>query len=299
MFDSVKSLLKNKEKIYHAPIWLNSYIRRELKSIPMKKQLLMKTIVFNLTEKSRLTRFYNIHEGQSCWIIGNGPSLNKTKIMTLKDQLTFVVNGFTLHDKYEGLKPSYYVATNPRLMQSDFFQYHVMPKLEKTGITCFLNIEAKKRIGHPHENVYYILSTEIPSILEKRYNLDITRLLYGTKVSVIIQAVFPIAVYMGFKTIYLVGCDCDYPNFENGKHHFYKENITPNAKKLAAHSRKLYPDYYNNPEQTMKYLHSNFNYEYKLVSKYMDKLGVRVFNCTVGGKLEVFSRCRLEDVLKK
>ncbi len=298
MFDSIKPLPKYIEKLYHAPIWVCNDIRRELNSISRKKQLLMKTIIFNLAEKSHLTRFYNIHEGKSCWIIGNGPSLNNTNLMALKDQFTFVVNGITLHEKFEDLKPTYYAATNPRLMQSEFLKYDVMPKLAKTGTICFLNIESKKRIGHFYENVCYILSTEFPLIIEKGYNLDITKLLLGTRVSVIIQAVIPIAIYMGFKTIYLVGCDSDYHNFIPGRTHFYKEDVPPKLTKLMDYVHNLYAERYKNPVQSMRKYHSDNINEWEIVCRYMERLGVKIYNCTVGGLLEVFPRCCLEDVLK-
>ncbi len=35
---------------------------------------------------------HNIHHGQRCFIIGNGPSLQRTDLTKLKDEFTFGMN---------------------------------------------------------------------------------------------------------------------------------------------------------------------------------------------------------------
>jgi len=267
-----------------------SYLFRRL-------DLSKKAIEFNLREKHRLTAFRNIHEGQSCWIIGNGPSLHNTNLLALKDQYTFVVNGITLHGSFKELNPTYYVATNPRLMHSDFLEYDVFPELKENETTCFLNIEAKKRIGITYDKVYYLFTTENPFIGNSRYNLDITKMLLGTRVSVVIQAVIPIAIYMGFKNIYLVGCDSNYNKLHPEKAHFYKDHHTPNLQRLTDYARSRYHDYYSNPDKSMKKYSSDAINEWRIVSTHINRLWIKIFNCTVGGKLEAFPRRRLEDVL--
>jgi hypothetical protein len=277
---------------------MNKY-QRKLRALLRKGTLLKQAVFFSLLEKKRLKKFRGCHRGKSCWVIGNGPSLNQTNVMALNQEVTFVVNGFVLHEEFEKFKPTFYVATNPRLMHSEFLKYDVMPRLQKTGTICFLNLEAKKRIGHPFREVYYLLSTEHPLILDGGYNLDITGLLLGTRVSTIIQAVIPIAVYMGFTTIFLVGCDSDYGSFDHESAHFYKGRIPPSLWKLIGHAQKLYPDYYEHLEQSRKEYRANSRNEYDLTSEYMEDLGVKIYNCTVGGKLETFPRRRLEDVLEE
>jgi len=81
------------------------------------------------------------------------------------------------------------------------------------------------------------------------------------------------AVYMGFKEIYLLGCDC---NYNQPKTHFKDSgHVDPKApvmgdKMIAGHA------------------------EFK---KFADALGVNVINCTRGGMLEVYPRMNLDEVL--
>ncbi|MCF6150428.1 MAG: hypothetical protein E3K37_17470 [Candidatus Kuenenia sp.] len=258
--------------------------------------------MLNKKEIERLRDFYKLHEGKSCWIIGNGPSINQTNLLMLKGSasVTFAVNAFIAHKNFEQLLPTYYVATNPRLMRSDFLKDDLIPKLRENDITCFLNCEAKPIIGDPYDNLYYIETTESPLIVDAGYNLDITKRLHGTRVSVVIQAVIPIAVYMGFKQIFLVGCDNDYKDLSMEKAHFYgTAEHYPNLLKLNNTAKELYPSYFIKKEITAIQNSLDGNEEFSIVDREVKKLGVKIYNCTKGGKLEVFPRLRFEDVVKK
>ncbi len=256
--------------------------------------------MLNKQEIEKLKDFYRLHEGKTCWIIGNGPSLNQTNLLLLKGKTTFAVNAFITHKDFDQLLPTYYVATNPRLMKSDFLKDDLIPKLRKNDITCFLNSEAKPIIGYPYDNICYIETTESPLIVDAGYNLDITKCLHGTRVSVVIQAVIPIAVYMGFKQIFLVGCDNDYKDLSMEKAHFYgTAEHYPNLLQLNNTARNLYPDYFRKKEMTSRENSSCGNEEFSLVDHEVKKLGVKIYNCTAGGKLEVFPRLRFEDAARE
>ena len=86
----------------------------------------------------------------------------------------------------------------------------------------------------------------------------------------IIPVMIQISFYLGFKNMYLLGCDCG----SEGKksHHFYKSNRKP---------RDDYSEIFDVYE----------------MCKYALYLGNRrIYNSTVGGNLEVFKRKRLEDI---
>ena len=83
-----------------------------------------------------------------------------------------------------------------------------------------------------------------------------------------------LAVYMGFKTIYLLGCDC---NYELPKGNFIEHGaIVPNKGILG---------------NRLIYLHHEFR-------KFADSNHVEVYNCTRGGMLEEYPRKTLEEVLR-
>ena len=81
---------------------------------------------------------------------------------------------------------------------------------------------------------------------------------------------------MGFKEIYLLGVDCNYPKGE--KNHFVESGFVD---KNAA----------SNPIR--------MRVGYKKAKEYADANGIKIINCTRGGMLEVFPRMSLEEVLGK
>ena len=89
-----------------------------------------------------------------------------------------------------------------------------------------------------------------------------------------------LAIYMGFKKIYLIGCDCDYTQ---PKIHFIE---APGDK------QKIEAGWL--PQAVDLSLDG-----YRAVRDFAYKKHVEIYNVTRGGKLEVFYRDNLERVLKE
>ena len=81
---------------------------------------------------------------------------------------------------------------------------------------------------------------------------------------------------MGFKEIYLLGCDCSYP--KGSKSHvvesgFVDKNAVSNPIRMRV--------------------------GYKCAKDYADSHGIKIYNATRGGELETFERIDLDEVLAK
>lgn len=88
-----------------------------------------------------------------------------------------------------------------------------------------------------------------------------------------------LAVYMGFKEIYLLGVDCDY---SREKAHIEET--------LADRVRRDDPSYLMPRADLMLY-------GYGLMDRVARENGCRVYNATRGGKLETFQRVPLEKIV--
>ena len=62
--------------------------------------------------KRELAAFRDIHRGERCFIIGNGPSLNQTDLARLEGEYTFGMNRIYLLFPELGFQTSYYVSIN-------------------------------------------------------------------------------------------------------------------------------------------------------------------------------------------
>src|SRR3546814_16679879 len=54
--------------------------------------------------------FHNVHRQCRCFILGNGPSLNKVDFSKLEGEVTFGVNSFFLKTRENGFHPTYFVV---------------------------------------------------------------------------------------------------------------------------------------------------------------------------------------------
>ena len=89
----------------------------------------------------------------------------------------------------------------------------------------------------------------------------------------ITYSLIQLAVYMGFKEIYLLGVDCNYST--NQSNHFKDYGIVDPGVSTA--SKKMIS-------------------AYKEAKKYADRNEVKIYNATRGGMLEVFERVNLDTL---
>ena len=145
------------------------------------------------SSKKRIQSFKNKHLGQRCFIIGNGPSLNKTDLTLIQDEYTFGLNRIYLNFEKMRYVPTYYVAVNPYVIEQS-----------KNEI---LSIPAPKFISHA--GIPYLPGREdilfVRELGVKQFSEDLSQgwLLWATVTFCAMQ----VAYYMGFQEVILVGID--------------------------------------------------------------------------------------------
>ena len=144
-------------------------------------------------------RFANLHRGETCVIIGNGPSLNRTPLKELGEKyLTFGSNRiFELP-----FTPTYYCIIDELMLKA------CLPLPDDFNPIKFLRAEACVKGNNP-----------IYPIVVNGFSPDISNFVVmgGT----VTYAMLQIAFYMDFKTVLLVGVDHYYPQagrMEEGLH---------------------------------------------------------------------------------
>jgi hypothetical protein len=106
----------------------------------------------------------------------------------------------------------------------------------------------------------------------------------------------PAAIYMGFKEIYLLGCDANWwvkslldGNLDMEYEHFYTEQP------FASREGTL-RDF--GLEVELRNLSNHFKI-FRLWREYAESIGVRILNATKGGILDVFPRVQYEAIVQK
>ena len=146
---------------------------------------------------NNVSQFYKKHKGETCLIVGLGPNLELTP-PSLYNYPSFGVN--TIY-KYEGWKPTYYVGVDERLKLEDgevlVDKYRDVPKFFPSPDWDDLQGENIYRFEH-RPGSQYVIGGQSPTAKE-----SLTK--YGITYYRIMDAVFQIAVWMGFTTLLCIG----------------------------------------------------------------------------------------------
>jgi len=226
--------------------------------------------------KQRIEEQKNKHKGKRVFIIGTGPSLNKVDFSLLQNEILFGVN--TLYRGFDTFKisPEYYACSDEYVWATHDWN------LLKLDTTLFIAHSAENKYLSKL-NEYVLLQKHNPVLIpslgrmweKQKFSTDLTKGTYNGH-TIIIDVALQACWWMGFTKVYLLGCDCDYA----GLHRFdglKTENL------LYGKIREDWSNIFNS---------------YKICKNAFEADGREIINCTIGGKLEVFKRQQLEDVIK-
>lgn len=255
----------------------------------------------------KVSKFKNIHQGERCFILGNGPSLNKVNFSLLKNEVTFSVNQLPRNEKYHELTPTYHMWADRLFFElndddpGDMELLDVMKAVNTPNNypVVFYEITALPMIKKYHLedeiNIEYFKLVSMNLDIMMRNQLDFTHSI--PNMPTVVHTAICLAVYMGFSEIYLLGCDCT--GFINiaknkmaqGKEVVYGYSVSDNERqrmKKVSNQRTI--------KDELKSFVELFDL-YDSLYKYCKKNGVELFNATEGGLLESIPRVNLEDVL--
>jgi len=277
---NVKNLIKR--KIGYVRLYQNDPNLKKIKEIVQKN-----------------SQFKNIHENQRCFILATGPSINKQNLEVLKDEICIAVSQFFLHPSIQIINPKYHVLApfhSPFNFQDNQEIFEGFQKSYSDDMIYFFGykpyeystfnfLQNNKNLAP--QNSYFINYSFSEQINDDNYkNKKIWDLCQNPfAIRTVIYSAIQISLYMGFKEIYLIGCDHDY--LQDIKrvtnHHFYEEEKgISDVEHLSSFSReRWFEEYYYRWQQ------------YRLIDEYAKSQGCSIFNATEGGMLDVFPEKKL------
>lgn len=240
-----------------------------------------KVLQWSIRRKAKkLKKIKNIAEGKRCFIIGNGPSLTIDDLEKLKKEDTFACNYiFKIFDR-TSWRPTYYTI-------QDYLYLEKMGwKPDESVGNCkalFVNGACLKNRDYKYykENEYYFYCNgEGAYEGNVKFSDDISRNIYeGATVT---YTNIQIAAYMGYAEIYLIGVDHNYPAWKDGN------NVDDNLNYMEGLG--------NNSFQKNPPSYAIMEIAYKKALEECNKHGIKIYNATRGGKLEVFERINFEGI---
>ena len=215
-----------------------------------------------------LRKYKDIHKGETCVIIGNGPSLDITPL----DKFQYKTFGSNMIYR-KPFYPDYYCIIDEEML-------HACLPLPKMNSVKFMRAEAMD----PENNPIY-------PIVAIGFCLDISNFVVmgGT----VTYALLQIAFYMGFQTFLLVGVDHRYPKtnhlaghkFEAGEHD--PDHFQPADGRPYFETGKIF----NAPEL------EGTRKNYMIAQDLFTQAGRKILNLTPDTALDVFEKDRMENWL--
>ncbi len=240
---------------------------------------------------------FNRHRGERCFVLCNGPSVKQQDIRPLKNEVVFSVSSGYLHPDYSDIRP----------------RYHCIPQLTYGKISPEVAANWFREMDHNLEGAELFLDLQEWSLVQEQSLFSGRELhfvcmgrnyfprtpaniedLVGImpRVQTVPILVIMIAMYMGFREIYLVGTDHDWFIKQEYKY-FFEPGLLKGLDIGVRQDGTLETTLWDELPAVSKVWA-----QYRAVKGIAKAHGVTIFNATHGGMLDEFERVCLENILR-
>jgi hypothetical protein len=226
---------------------------------------------YAISNRDHLFAMADIHAGQRCFILGNGPSLARMDLSLLKNDICFGLNRIYLIFEQTDFRPTYYVCVNEPVLEQFSSEIAALP------MPKFLNWNRRKLFDRSNPSINFVrLSLALQDGFGRR--LDASLYSGGTVTYVSLQ----IAFAMGFTTVILVGLD-----------HSFVDKGTPNKLEVRREEFDLNhfsPDYFPKGVKWQIPDLRRSEKAYSLARSVFEGANRQILDATVQGNCQVFKK---------
>jgi hypothetical protein len=229
---------------------------------------------------SRLMSFRRRHRGHRVFLLGNGPSLNKTNLDLIKREYSIAMNRIALIYSRTDWRPTYYLYTADNInnrIWGDKWRESVNQAVAEASTTSFVWDIFKDKVKDNPRIHWTTNVTEGEIATEGTFSTNAAQWISKTGTSM--NVAYQLAFHMGFSEIYILGCDLNWrTSIGTGRdpNHFdtaYSARI-PNGEVERARMRRVHV----------------------FAGERLGRAGVKVFNATSNTLLDVFPVVDFEKV---
>lgn len=219
--------------------------------------------------RQRIHALHNKHRGERCFIIGNGPSLNKMDLSPLRDEYTFGTNRIYLLFDRMGFHTSYYASVNELVIEQFGRDIEALP------MPKFIEWERRHLLKQTNDLMFIRSDLKQPGF----YGHDVPGGIWQG--STVTYVCMQIAFYLGFETVYLIGVDHNFKTRGPAHKQVVSEGDDPNH---------FHPDYFGQGSRWHLPDLDESEVAYRMARGAYEADGRRILDATVSGKLNVFEK---------
>ena len=241
-------------------------------------------------------RFKNLYVGKRCFIVGNSSSIKNYNLKKLAGEKVFSVSNGYLHSDYNVYKPEFHCV--PQLTYSDD-EGGMNAETASRWIT-----EITRNTGNAilffHEKIRRVrLSKDVLSgrevswiatsgAAENDRDIDLARCIFS--IQSVPQMAISIAIYMGFKEIYLIGVDHN-DLCQNKYEYFFDRKLMSFKDQFVDENNKLKDDL-----TTRMGVYYKLFLGYKRIARISKFNNCNIFNCSSSSFLDVYPYVPYENI---
>ncbi len=218
--------------------------------------------------RKRLSALKDIHRGERCFIIGNGPSLNKTDLRKLRGESTFGLNRIYLLFPELGFTTTYYLSMNDLVIEQCAAEILALP------IPKFLTWRSRRFIN-PTEDTHFLYTTYTGPKFARNVS---GRLWEGATVTFV---ALQLAYHMGYEKVILIGVDHNFVTQGDANKVVTSQGDDPNH---------FAPNYFGKGFKWQLPDLETSERAYRMAKIAYESDGRQILDATVGGKLSVFPK---------
>lgn len=232
----------------------------------------------------KFKKLKNKYENRRCFLIGNGPSLKMEDLEKLSNDVSVGCNGLIQLFTKCGWKPTCFYFADPTFIRQYVYNENKVKEITDnceiaiTTISNYIYDEFRNKI----DNLYFAYINYDKSGMW--FEEDVTRGVCpgGTSLYVLLQLI----VYMGIKEIYLLGVDFN-----------FKRVICADGSEVVNTSVIDHAEGIDQIKEA-KYEIDTIRAAWLCAKEYADSHGIKIYNATRGGKLEVFERVDFDSLFE-
>jgi hypothetical protein len=250
-----------------ASVWKES-IRQRLSCI--KHGLLYQVLPLGRASRTRLTELKDSHRGERCFIIGNGPSLQRTDLSKLRDEYTFGLNRIYLLFPELGFSTTFLVTVNWPVLEQCADEILSIPSIK------FLPWTFRKRLNPNNLGNTVFVQSERG---DKVFTPDARKSLWqGATVTYVAMQ---LAFHMGFEQVVLVGVDHSFSTGGKAHTEVVSQGDDPNH---------FSPEYFGKGFRWNLPDLETSEIAYQMARQAYESAGREIVDATIGGKLTIFPK---------
>lgn len=219
--------------------------------------------------RQRMTGYYNLHQGERCFIIGNGPSLKQTDLTRLKGEYTFGMNRIYLLFPELGFTTTYFASINDLVIEQCAQEIAALP------IPKFIAWHSNRHFQRFPGDMIFLYTT----YTGPKFAYDMAgRVWEGATVT---NVALQLAFYMGFEKVILIGVDHNFTSKGDANKTVVSNGADPNH---------FDPRYFGKGFRWQLPDLDTSEIGYRMARRHYEQAGRVVLDATVGGKLTIFPK---------